>query len=249
MKRIVLCCMLFALLACALSGCITYQIDSLNPIGRNVVEAGGVKDERGYEVDAFDSIRLEGPMTNLHVYLSTGPNSLSVKCDESYFGALDIETRGDKLIISTDRTLLERIDVYVSAPAYTSIDCRGAAELIGVDQLTGDSLKISIAGAADGELDLDYDELEVDIAGAGSLKLKGTADSAYLTCAGACDISARNLTTQTCRIDLAGAGTIEIRCEEELETAIGGIGTVNYWGNPSIRRSGAGFGSITGRGD
>lgn len=254
MKRNILCIAALALIACTLSGCITYRVDSFeyrhrNGIVDNIIDSIGVNEERAYEIEEFDKLMIEGNMTNLHIYLTQGDAGLSVECDTAYFDKLNIRVRDGELQVTTNRFMPERVNLYVSAPEFSAIDCRGAAEITSDTQLSGDALMVDVAGAVSGELDLTYNLLDIKIAGAGEMDLRGEVEEAIISCAGACSISARRLTTQIATIDVAGAGSVEIRCERELNTTISGVGSVGYWGDPSVKNTAVALGVVMRRGN
>jgi hypothetical protein len=244
MKRLTL---IFSLIVLTglLGGCIT--IDYGSPY--RTIDASGQKEERSYDVESFDTFELKGRMSNLHVYLSQGNTAVRIDADQAYLDHIDVQSSGNMLSVSTDYGMNNRVDLYISTPDLKKIDCIGAASFACEDALAGDSLVMDITGAASGTLDLNYALLDMRIAGAADVTLNGATDEMVVSSAGACNIDGRDLTTQTCRIDLAGAGAIKIRCEEELDATIGGFGTIDYWGAASVSRNSAGIGKITYKGE
>ncbi len=248
MKRKALALLCFVLIACTLSGCVTLDFSPRGYRGDARIKAEGATEERTMDVGSFDSIVIEGNMLDLRVHLSNGENEMRISCDRAYFDSFRLDNNDHTLYVDTEGTMGERIDMYIAAPEFDSIDCRGAAEFSG-EGLAGEDLIIGVAGACSGSLGLDYTEVDVELSGAGSLALSGKTDRLNITCAGACDIRAKELTTRICKVSLAGAGGVEIRCEEKLDATIGGIGTIDYWGSPEVRKVAGGIGTVTRKGD
>ena len=103
---------------------------------------------------------------------------------------------------------------------------------------------VSLAGAVNGNMNLQVDSLEINLAGASNLLLSGSANALNIHSAGASNISAFEMTATNATINVAGAGNVDIYATDTLHVSIAGIGQVVYDGEPQVTRSVAGLGTI-----
>lgn len=252
MKKIALGIVLI-MLPLMLAGCVTVRWDDSTGWGRSGsrserIEGSGSRDSRSYTVESFD--RVEIGMLDTRLYLTQGDEyALTIEMDSNLFDYLNVTCKDSHLEIDTGRYWLTpnlRADVYITAPSFSRLDIAGGVEFSGETTLTGDRLRIDVAGATSGTLDVRYEEVDIDLAGAGDLRLSGSATTLKADVAGAADINAKDCVTRDCRVSIAGAGSMKVHCTEELSVEIAGFGSLTYYGNPrTVDKSIAGLGTVT----
>jgi putative autotransporter adhesin-like protein len=87
----------------------------------------------------------------------------------------------------------------------------------------------------------------VTLSGSGSITLGGTADSQAVTISGSGRYDATKLVSKSAVIDISGNGTAVVMPGDTLDATIGGSGSVEYIGNPSVSQNISGSGSISKR--
>ena len=75
--------------------------------------------------------------------------------------------------------------------------------------------------------------LEVAISGVGSVDLAGTADTLHVDVSGTGQLMAKDLTTSTTTLDVAGSGEATIRATKEVDANVSGVGDVTILGKPA----------------
>lgn len=95
------------------------------------------------------------------------------------------------------------------------------------------------------DLGLEVTELEVQLAGAGLISLRGKANSQRLELSGAGNLSAFELESKACYIELSGFGSAQIFVTDNLEAEVSGVGNIRFKGDPrNIQREVTGLGDI-----
>jgi hypothetical protein len=89
------------------------------------------------------------------------------------------------------------------------------------------------------------DRLDVSYSGAGSLRADGQVKALRLDVSGVGSIDARELHAESADVHVSGVGSVRVYASERLEAAVGGIGSLTYYGHPkSVETHGGGLGSI-----
>jgi hypothetical protein len=127
----------------------------------------------------------------------------------------------------------------------TGLEILGAAR-VNVSDLETDRLALTLGGAGDVKVELLAAEvLEVDLRGAGKIELTGQVAEQRVTIGGAGSYRAPKLESKKASVDLRGAGKATLRVVEDLDVAIHGFGSVEYYGPATIKKNVSGLGSVT----
>jgi hypothetical protein len=118
---------------------------------------------------------------------------------------------------------------------------------ISIGALSSDSLALVLAGG--GSIRLDRLEnarsLEVQITGTGDVAIGGGKVTAQqLAISGIGNYVAPKLASERAQVAIDGSGDVQLAASSTLAVRIGGIGHVRYHGDPAVKRSIQGIGSI-----
>ena len=103
---------------------------------------------------------------------------------------------------------------------------------------------LDLNSAAEADLHLNVQTLIVDSKGASKLELEGIANDAHITIAGAGEVEAEDLLTQSLHINCAGASKAEVNVARELWAQAAGASKITYKGTPHIKQNMAVGGSV-----
>lgn len=227
-----------------LSAVLVFVLTSCHEIN-NSIKGKGERITKVFEPGSFEELYLEGAYK---VTLEkSSEEKIVIEAEENLIEHLEIDIRNDKLHISSHDFLYsdDGIEIAVFYKNLDELNIDGACTIEGFDILKADLFRIEMGGAGTVDLELDVRELEMDISGAGAVKLKGFAGDATVNMSGAGGLSAYKLITERCKIDISGVGSADIHVENELYASIGGLGGINYRGNPELKRSSvSGLGKI-----
>ena len=181
------------------------------------------------DVRGFDEVELSG-VGNLSIR-QTGTESLSVRAEEDVLRKIRTEVVDGRLLIgpepNTSIETTEPIDYELT------VDDLGALELSGSGEVGAEGI--------------DTDELVVDISGSGTMKTSGRAESQEAHVSGSGSYDAQDLESRRVRIDVEGAGSAVVNASEELDAKVGGTGSVEYVGDPTVRQDVSGVGRVSKR--
>lgn len=222
-------------------------ICSCNMMGERVKGSGTIKTE-SRNVDSFDEIDVSG---NIDVYVTQGAaGPVRVETDDNLLELIEIETRGDKLVIrprnnyNLDPT--DDIKVYVSTPEVNYFGASGACHIYSENKITGnEKVSIDLSGACGVTLELNAPAVDAQLSGACEVRLKGETKNLDIDGSGSTSAKCYELKTENTNIDLSGAGHAEVFASVKLDADVSGAGTVRYRGSPIVNQSVSGAGNVS----
>jgi len=149
-------------------------------------------DSKTYDLAGFDSVSASH---GVNVRLKQGPFSVSAEGPRSKLNRLIIERRGSELSIRREPTLswvssFQTDIVTVVAPAYSSIEASGGADV------DGDDLQLA--------------DIKIDTSGGADLNLSGVCKTLTMETSGGADFNARDLTCETATVSASGGADVAV---------------------------------------
>ena len=211
-------------------GEVTSEQRSLPPFTR--LEIGGMADITLVQGDT-ESIRYEaaGKGEKVTVGVQNGTLSIGSRSTRGFWGFLfGGGTRSVKATITFRK--LEAVDV------------SGAVKL-RADGWKADQLAFSVSGEGTLHIDgLDVKELKIAASGTVKAELAGRATEQRIAISGAGNYRAPELTSDSARVAVSGAGKVLVNVAKTLKIAIAGAGTVEYIGDPKVTQEISGVGRV-----
>lgn len=214
--------------------------------GGGVHETGnGTLTEETRNVGSFYNLDVEG---DYEIVLQEGTSSLiTVQTDENLHQYIETRLDGNTLVIRD----VEKVDptettrLIVSYQRLEEIKLGGATKVSNRGVLNAKNLDLRLDGASVINLGLKAEELKLRVAGAGVVTLSGEVDKQDLELSGAGNLSAFDLKSKDCTIELSGIGTAQISVSNNLDSEVSGVGTIRFIGDPrNIKREVSGLGNI-----
>lgn len=190
------------------------------------------------------------------VYLSTvgnvnisqgGVQEISITIDDNLLEFIRTVVSGGMLFIEVEpghRFSNFNLTVNLTMTDLEQLFLSGAGSITGINTFKIDAVLLDLGGAGNISLRLESDQLTSSLTGAGNIILSGKVDTHQVNHSGAGNLLAFNLTTETTRISLSGAGKDEVMVKQLLEVNISGAGSVYYKGYPTIIQSITGAGNL-----
>ena len=248
MKKITLLALCAALIAIVAPGCVSVNFAGTMQNGSPVTGRGELE-QYTFNVSEITEIKVE-LFCNVEYYAAPS-NTVTLEIQPNLMEFVTVEESGGILTVRSSRTINwsgwpnTNVPVLtVSTPALNRLNLMGAGSFTTHDTITADSFALDTAGALTGSADFDVDSITVSMSGAGDIKLTGIADTAWLSMSGAGSLNALELRTRDTNINLAGAATVKISCSESLTINAGGVGSIEYRGNPRLDLTRGGMVSI-----
>jgi hypothetical protein len=223
---------LMALLVAALliTGCslvpLNRDIQVVNPSNVIITEERPVSRFTGIDFSTFGKVTItQGASESLTITGSDNVVPLVISSISNDTLILRTKENINILSLSTDNVLTFEIIVKDLAQLTNS----GAGQL-NMEQLTTDSLEVTVSGMGDISLAGKAHTAKIDISGAGSVK-------------------APDLRISEADITISGVGTAEIWVTDQLTGDISGAGIVRYYGFPQVDTDTTGLGKFVPRGN
>lgn len=199
-------------------------------------------------VSDFNRVEISG--TGVLNITQSGEEALEVEAEDNIMKHLETYVENDTLKLRVKSPWFfwtiwptKRITYNLSVDDLNRIGISGSGE-INTDSLSADNLTIQISGSGKADMVLDVKNLEVNISGSGEFELAGSADNQEIKISGSGDYGAKNLISDTARINISGSGDAVLNAEKSLDVTISGSGEVQYVGSPSLTQSISGSGKI-----
>jgi hypothetical protein len=177
-------------------------------------------------VSGYDSISLSG--SGKIEIEQNGSEELSISADDNLLQYLTSEVKGHDLV-------LEVKSGYNLSPSKPIVFKVGVKDLKSVI-CSGDTNAI-LKG-------IHSEDLKLGINGSGDMSAEGTADRQEITIAGSGKNVGGGLKSKDTKINIAGSGDAVLAVSDNLDVTIAGSGSIKYFGDPKIKQSVIGSGTI-----
>jgi hypothetical protein len=195
--------------------------------GNHHVEGSGEFETRSFDLDDFDSIRIDGVF---EIEVVAGEDfDVKVEAEDNLFEYILLDARRGELRLDieddVDIETDEKILVMIRMPALVEIDGRGVYDL----RATG----------------LDNETTTIHSEGVGEITLEGRTRDLRVDQDGVGHADLRDLVAENADVRVQGIGDVYVFVEQELRARVSGLGEIRYAGDPaSVDDHVEGFGSI-----
>ena len=167
---------------------------------------------------------------------TAGAYDIEVVCQQS----LSLEIEGDDNVLPLVTTEVSNNVLHVSSIRHYSVS-KPITLRISVPDLEG----ISSSGAGKIEVSgLKNDKFVVDASGAPTLKIAGETKVLNIDASGAGSIDTHKLRAAQVVVDSKGVSTVEVYAGQQLDVTVSGPSNVRYEGNPVVKKTINGPGSV-----
>lgn len=196
-------------------------------------------------VESFHAIDLQ---ISGDVEVTTGENySVEILAQPNLLPILLTKVEGGTLRIYSDENFntSEGIMVKVTAPAFDHFFIDGSGSIRVMNGLKSDSITLKVGGSGDIICpQSDFRVIHTWIDGSGTIELGGKATDMESDISASGDVKAKNLITNTLKVNISGSGSVTAEVLKALNVSISGSGDVFYSGTPSVETSVSGSGSV-----
>ena len=204
------------------------------------------KIERDYDIEDFTQIYLKGPY-EVHLRQS-GKCSLTIIAKEDYFDELEVENRGDELMIDLEGKHYKKkrgIEVYIQFKDLKKLEIQGAVDLTCENKIRTTNLKLEFEGAGNVELNVSANKIISDIAGVGNFEIVGETDYHKVEFDGIGNYEAQDLRSKYTIVESNGIGSVKVYASNKFKGEATGIGSIEYFGDPDdVSIDASGLGSV-----
>ncbi|MEL6812480.1 MAG: head GIN domain-containing protein [Bacteroidota bacterium] len=185
----------------------------------------------------YDAVKVVGSMD---VHLEKGSEgNITVKTDDNLHEYLDIEVKGDALVIKSEKNISLRtkkgIHVYVPFEKISKVALTGSGDIDTKDTIDAPEMSVSVTGSGDVVLDINAGMVDADITGSGDMVLRGKTQDLEVQVTGSGDFKGFELEAQNTNARVSGSGDAKVVAKNSLKARVNGSGDIDYKGNPEKR--------------
>jgi hypothetical protein len=209
-----------------------------------VIYGSGQISRETRDVNSFDAIEISGAF---HVYLTQGSEeSLVIEADDNLLQFIETGVSGGKLYIEPRAFSFRNptLKAYITIRDLEEIRASGAVKITSETSIEFGRLMIATSGASEIDLELYGESLEIRVSGAGKTYLDGEVENTKIRLSGASRLNAESLFVDKMDINISGAGSANVRVEDELVANISGAGNIRYIGDPKVHSKVSGAGNV-----
>lgn len=196
-------------------------------------------------IEAFTKLVCDIPC---QIYITQGnTRSCIVNTCENLQEFIITETKGrGKLKITSKRCIsdLDTIRIDLTVPELKELKIKGSGKMFSKGVFTGDKMEFEIDGSGSINFNVMLNSLETEINGAGDANLEGSVQNHKIAIKGSGNVSAGELNTYECKVDIEGSGSCHLIVNNLLKANINGSGDVFYKGSPEIKTDVKGSGKV-----
>jgi hypothetical protein len=188
--------------------------------------------------------------------------SLTIETDRDILSKIETEVRNGSLLIRIGGSWLDKlghgpstsltrpwISYSLTVKKLTSLEICGAVRVSASD-VESHRLALKSSGVNDVSIEsLTAQLLTVDLCGAGRINLTGQVAEQRITIDGMGNYSAPKLESKRAVVRLRGAGQATVWAVKDLDVTMRGLGSVEYYGTPTVKKNVSPLGSVTSLGN
>lgn len=210
------------------------------------VKGNGVLTTITRTTESYDKISTGG---SFNVELVSGKEgTITIQGDENIISHIVTEVIGNELKVYFEKNrsynYKQEITIIIPFEEISELSFAGSGNLIGKNAINATDFEAKMAGSGNCTLEINAKNIVAKMAGSGNLKLSGTVENLEAKTAGSGDLNCNKLVSQNADVAVAGSGSIEVNCTNNLVAKVAGSGNIQHKGNPKIIDS-----KVTGSGD
>lgn len=199
-----------------------------------------VADETNYLFNNFRNISINGPY---NIKIKKGDNfKITSNGPDFMLENTSVSMEKETLKINSNNIVnaaFDNISFEIELPEIDELKINGYAkvDIDGFDK--NENFKLNINGASSAVLNLNSKNLNLNLNGFSKIKLKNDLniiDNLNIEINGASNADLSNIKLKNADIKILGASYLKINVEEKINIKASGVSTVEYYGNPVIKK-------------
>lgn len=196
--------------------------------------------EKDYPIQSFTSV--EADIVGNIIYTQSSNTSVRVEGDKDLV---------DKLLVTADNEVLKlyfegkqknigkkKVTIYISSPVIEKINMEGVGNFKTEGDVQANSLVIDFEGVGNFEAkQLQCTNIKATYEGVGNLKLAGSTNFLELLSEGVGSVNTKELKAKKVVVKAGGVGSVKCYASEHIELDNNGVGSITYYGDPTVKSS------------
>lgn len=228
---------------------ITISIVNAQNWNKEKVRENGIQTTINRATESYDKIATAG---SFNVELVSGKEgTINIKGDENIINYIVTEVIDNELKVyfkkNKSYNYKQEITIIIPFEEISEISFTGSGNMVTKKVINATNFAIKMAGSGNCIFEINAKNIVANIAGSGNLQLLGATDELEAKTAGSGDLNCDKLISQNADVAVAGSGSLEVNCTNNLIAKVAGSGNIRYKGKPkTIDTKVAGSGDISG---
>jgi hypothetical protein len=223
-------------------GMLGINVNSDGPVTQWVAGSGKSIDETR-EISDIEEIVLRGA-GDLEIIQGSAP-ALVITAEDNLLQYIVTEQSGKRLTIGTKPgigfTNSRPVHYRLTVKNLREVSVSGAAS-IDAANLTVSDLILDISGYGHANLSkIQAKSLELNISGSGNMDVSGSTERLDIAISGAGGFNGPDLKASDVSVEISGVGRAVVWATETLKPSVSGVGSVSYYGDPSLDENNSGL--------
>jgi hypothetical protein len=210
-----------------------------NPFNFNRISGSGQITTRNYDLKDFQSVDAGACF---EVKIQPGKSfAVSVTTDSNLLEDLTVRQDGDWLYLGVKPGINvnpTKLVANITMPSLASISASGATDM-EFGSFTMNDFKAEASGASKIHGEVHAQHGLIDCSGASNIKFVGEISDMNVKASGASSANCGDLTANKGYVELSGASNAKINATHQLDYDLSGASHLDYFGQPSVGRSGS----------
>jgi hypothetical protein len=213
------------------------------------IKGNGVQSTITRSTESYQKIAASGSFT---VELVSGKEgNITISGDENIINHIVTEVIGNELKIYFEKNksynYKQDITILVPFEQISEVSFTGSGKISTKDTIKNEEFELKFTGSGDANFNVETTKLIANKSGSGDVKISGITTNLEGKQAGSGNLNLFNLSSQNADVSVAGSGSIEVNCTNNLIAKVAGSGNIQYKGKPkTIDSNVAGSGDISG---
>ena len=193
------------------------------------------------------------------LFISQGEKeSLHLEAHDSILSLIRTEVRHGELLLDIDGGWWDRtwraitstvegrpLKYHLTLKNLNGLFVSGAARVV-CKGFKFEDFHLILKGAGEIKMnDVEANTLDIELPGAGLVTLSGAATNQKVWLKGAGSYDSPKLKSENAVVKLHGVGRARVWAESSLDAHVDGVGSIEYYGSPDVRKKVSGLGSIS----
>lgn len=217
---------------------------------KGVITGNGIHKTEYRKVTGFTGINVKGFPDSV-ILQQDSFFLVKVEVDENLLPYLMTENKdGILTIYQKENTTISIggnnvIKVFISAPVFRHLETSSPCTIYSKNTLSAaDSVTIKMNGYNGMNLTLSAQDVKADLTGDAIIFLQGKTKNLAVNASGLANVFLYNLLSDNTKLNLSGAGDIQVSAKSKLDIKLSGSSEVLYRGDPVVTQNISGSGSI-----
>jgi len=196
------------------------------------------------DISDFDELDVDGGFT-IHLMACEDP-FLEIEAHEKDVKNIKVSLRSGRLYISQKNKVkkIKPITLHIGIQELDKITLHGGINLSSDIPLKAETLDVDVVGGINLDLEVNTNYLNIEAEGGVNIAICGVTDKADIELIGAGSLNAFCLAADEMDLEIEGAGKANVNVINNLEISAEGVATVEYKGNPDVKKDLQGIASV-----